>query len=510
MANIAFRDSSIVLIETGRSFIKAGLGVHDLLRAPSVEIQARVGIRPPPDFSSYTRANSTLDALPSASTSRAASALPQPHPLPSARVTDYLVGTQLDDALAAGHDLVVSWPFADGKVHDWVQAEALWKHVLFTGLGLRRAQNESPVLLTFFPGLPRDTYERAAQLFFERLNVAAFSILERPAAQLYAANTLTGVVVDIGTAHTDIALLSDGLPLHGGRTTVPVGTAHCERHLAHLLRGNTSVMGVLGSLDPAALDEALLALAKQTWTTGLVRAPGANDSPLDADDEGVTDIAAVVVAGKEKAVIESGMKKRATAKASAAEQARAREIEALDLTTVHFRGAEITLGRERHRFIEPLFDAGVLHAMWAREGGAGKELGDDVGLVMPLQNAVGHAVGRVEVDQRQYIYNGLFVTGEIASLVKGIGAFLQQRLGPFVVTHEPHHQNNDVQPRHVRLVKVPEYFAEFRDRGDGLAAFLGSSIVAKISFHDGKHFVSKAEYTERGPKAVLEMSPSLL
>lgn len=39
---------------------------------------------------------------------------------------------------------------------------------------------------------------------------------------------------------------------------------------------------------------------------------------------------------------------------------------------------------------------------------------------------------------------------------------------------------NDVQPKVIRLVKVPEYFANFRELGDGLAAFLGSTIVAKV------------------------------
>ena len=57
------------------------------------------------------------------STSRAASAAPQPQTL---KVTDYLVGHQLDDALAAGQELVISWPFADGQIKDFMQAEALW------------------------------------------------------------------------------------------------------------------------------------------------------------------------------------------------------------------------------------------------------------------------------------------------------------------------------------------------------------------------------------------------
>ena len=64
-----------------------------------------------------------LEIEPSASTSRAASTMPQPSTI---KVTDYLVGPQLDEALAAGQDIIVSWPFADGDVRDWIQAEALW------------------------------------------------------------------------------------------------------------------------------------------------------------------------------------------------------------------------------------------------------------------------------------------------------------------------------------------------------------------------------------------------
>lgn len=42
------------------------------------------------------------------------------------RPSNYLVGQQLDDAIAAGDELEIWWPFEDGKIGDWVQAEALW------------------------------------------------------------------------------------------------------------------------------------------------------------------------------------------------------------------------------------------------------------------------------------------------------------------------------------------------------------------------------------------------
>lgn len=60
----------------------------------------------------------------------------------------------------------------------------------------------------------------------------------------------------------------------------------------------------------------------------------------------------------------------------------------------------------------------------------------------------------------------------------GIGTALQSRLAPFILSNPD--QQTDVQPRFIRVLTVPDYFAEYRDKGDGLAAFLGTSIVAKV------------------------------
>ena len=49
------------------------------------------------------------------------------HPPSTVRVSDYLVGGTLDEALAAGEDVVVYWPFLNGcEVSNWPQAEAVW------------------------------------------------------------------------------------------------------------------------------------------------------------------------------------------------------------------------------------------------------------------------------------------------------------------------------------------------------------------------------------------------
>jgi actin-related protein 9 len=58
-------------------------------------------------------------------------------------------------------------------------------------------------------------------------------------------------------------------------------------------------------------------------------------------------------------------------------------------------------------------------------------------------------------------------------MLLGLGPALQSRLHPYLLTDQ--HGN-----KHVNFLKVPEYFGDYRDRGDGLAAFLGTSIVAKV------------------------------
>jgi len=491
------------MIDTSRTHIRAGLGLHDLLRTPAVDIPACVGIRQSLIPSAPIPVNGDNDSQPQTSSSKTSPV--------SAKVTDYLVGTQLDDAVAAGQDITIYWPFSEGDVSDWIQAEALWKHILFNQLQLRRTLMESPVLLSIIPGLSRDSYERLCQIFFERFNVAGFAVIDRPMAQFYSTITgqdLSGVVIDIGRDYTDITPIHDGFPVHNARTVLKYGISDCERYLAQLLRSNQGVMSALSppekELSPEDLNQSLVELSRQIWREGLVKVLAEGEA-ADIEEEGVTDIAAVLVAGKEKTVIESGMKKRANAKASAAEQARAREIEALDLITIQFRDLSLTLGKERHRFCEPLFDPTLLSIV---PGNEGKQYGEMNTRALPA--ATGHAVGQVEPDYRQYVWQGLLVTGELTNHIKGLGAALQTRLASFLLTNID--QLNEVQPKGIRVLKIPEYFAEYREKGDGLASFLGASIVAKISFTDssGKNFVSKADYTSLGPSAVLEMSPMII
>lgn len=236
---------------------------------------------------------------------------------------------------------------------------------------------------------------------------------------MYATSHLTGVVIDISEEFTDISPIYDGFLIRPGHASVPLGTRHCYNYLANILKYNQGIVNTLSPpenpLDPETLHNTLMNLVKQMVQDGHIKVPSDGESAAP-EDEGVTDIAAVVVAGREKAVIESGMKKKATAKASAAEQARAREIEAMDLITVQFQQRSLTVGKERHRFCEPLFDPQLLAGL----RGTGP-LDPTAEKPLSLQDAAAHAISQTEIplQNRQHLWQGLFITGEITRYVKG-------------------------------------------------------------------------------------------
>ena len=63
----------------------------------------------------------------------------------------------------------------------------------------------------------------------------------------------------------------------------------------------------------------------------------------------------------------------------------------------------------------------------------------------------------------------------------GMGPFFTVLLGRYIVQNPEQHLMNEVQPKSIRILKIPDFYSEYREKGEGYAAFLGSSIVAKVS-----------------------------
>ncbi|KAK0521397.1 hypothetical protein OC834_006681 [Tilletia horrida] len=579
------REAKCVVIVHGGYSIRAGMGMHDLFQQPSVTLNARVGL-----------SRAWLKQ-------RRRSGESEP-PLPQA--ADYLVGQALDDALAANpSDIITYRPLQGSHVADWQQLIALWRHLLFDLLRIKRSRNDSHTLLSLPAPVHRDTYTTVAQIFFELFNTPALSIVETPLVSAYAAGTLTGVTVDIGWA---------------GCTITPV--VDCEVRHEAIVRTRSAVQNLLVELAQLLVDGGYIRMSDESDSTG-TRADG-------LDDEGNLDIAAALVQGRERDLVEEQeRKKEAEAAAAAAEAAANGDGTAAEggangsadktkdepksgqpggstdpnAVTVDFHGRRITVGPNRFRFAEPMLsDPTLLHSVKLphmrrerpgssqaqdvadeedeRGFGAGLHEGERIpsalldafniaddemvephaskdtpandrastaprfDAALPLPEAIALAIQRTLAvtlgnafldasipfsvsDRRLALWENLIITGA-PTRIRGfipavtaacglhVGAAAQGQGGPRVGGEEGSMDAGGVpglgpgtQPRNVRALKVPDYFAEFKERTD-LAPFLGASIYTKLTLGNpaGTTFISKEAYNDRGPGAFFTVYPA--
>lgn len=71
--------------------------------------------------------------------------------------------------------LTLRYPMEQGIVTDWNDMERIWQYI-YSSDHLQTFSEEHPVLLTEAPLNPRKNRERAAEIFFESLNVPALYV----------------------------------------------------------------------------------------------------------------------------------------------------------------------------------------------------------------------------------------------------------------------------------------------------------------------------------------------
>lgn len=316
------------------------------------------------------------------------------------------------------------------------------KHTLYSIGPYHRKTNDSPVLFTHPATLSNLQIHHLTQTLFERLNLPAISLVSRPLAALYAMNSITGVVVDVGLEATTVSPVSDSTVFTNGVIEVPLGVKHCEAYMASLLANVPSVVEALTSPIPAPepaaegstdappppppsypdtpLPETLLRLAKHLWTVNAIRPLLMGGQILTVEEEeGVTDIAAALAAGKERALIEA---KAANAKShkSAARQAEDAKKKAAaaaadgaaadaDVVLVEFEGREFYIGRVRNKFCEPLFDPTLLAGVDGVDDKTSSEL-------VSVQEAVHQSIGAVFGSEKLSLWEGVVVVGEMSRI----------------------------------------------------------------------------------------------
>ncbi|CAD6995526.1 unnamed protein product [Ceratitis capitata] len=149
--------------------------------------------------------------------------------------------------------LSIRYPMEHGIVTDWNDMERIWGYIYskvknanlkvvacsnfhYFQTGTSSFTEDHPVLLTEAPLNPRKNREKAAEYFFEGINVPALFVSMQAVLSLYATGRVTGVVLDSGDGVTHAVPIYEGFAMPHSIMRVDIAGRDVTRYLKTLIR----------------------------------------------------------------------------------------------------------------------------------------------------------------------------------------------------------------------------------------------------------------------------------
>jgi actin beta/gamma 1 len=315
-----------------------------------------------------------------------------------------------DEAQAKRGVLSLSYPIDNGVVTDWEDMERIWNHTFYNEL--RVAPEEYAVLLTEAPLNPKANREKMLSMMFETFGVQGAYVNIQAVLSLYASGRTTGIVLDSGDGVTHTVPIYEGYALPHAIQRLDLAGRNLTEYLTTILteRGYQFVSS--------------------------------------AEKEVVRDV-------KERMCY--------VALDFSKEMARAEEGTSLEKNYELPDGQTLTIGNERFRVGEVLFNPALV----------GMESAG-------IHKVTFSSIMKCDVDIRRDLYHNVLLSGG-STMFPGLADRLQ----------------NEIQKLAPHSMKIKVYAPPERK----YSVWIGGSILASLSTFQ-QMWITKQEYDEQGPQIV--------
>jgi actin len=121
----------------------------------------------------------------------------------------------------------------NGIIENFNEMEEIWRHTFYNEL--RVAPEEHPLLITEKTEMPNSNREKIAQIMFESFSVPSIYLAKQSFLSLLASGRTTGIVVDSGDGKTEIVQIYESKTFYNSVSSFPIAGRDITNNLMRML-----------------------------------------------------------------------------------------------------------------------------------------------------------------------------------------------------------------------------------------------------------------------------------